>query len=408
MTPLGVLLSAASAVLAVPTTVFSLECLLGYADGSERRFSARPPGKRMTILVPAHDEEAGLPATLTALREELAPDDEILVVADNCSDRTAEVARSAGATVVERFDKERRGKGYAVTFGLDALAADPPDVVIIVDADCQLQKGSLELLTAAALESGRPVQADYTMTLPAGADFKTRISVFAFRVRNRVRPRGLARLGGPCHLAGTGMAFPWAILREAMPMGDDLAEDLMLAADLCLRGHYPLLLPQAIVESELAQSRSGQVVQRQRWEQGHLATLRRAVPKLVKSWLQGKDKRSLLMALDIGVPPLTLHVLLLCLVLMAAGLLALLGGSVTPLSISLAQFLLLLVALSLTWSGHGRDVLPLRRLLTIPLYIAWKIPLYLHMMVFGGARSWVRTDRTTTSPGASGSGAHAH
>jgi cellulose synthase/poly-beta-1,6-N-acetylglucosamine synthase-like glycosyltransferase len=408
MTPLGVLLSAASAVLALPTTVFSLECLLGYADRSERHFVARPAGKRMTILVPAHDEEAGLPATLTALQQELAPEDQILVVADNCSDRTAEVARSAGAKVVERFDQQRRGKGYAVTFGLDALAADPPDVVIIVDADCQLQKGSLALLTAAALESGRPVQADYTMTLPAGADFKTRISVFAFRVRNRVRPRGLARLGGPCHLAGTGMAFPWAILRAAMPLGDDLAEDLMLAADLCLRGHYPLLLPQAIVESELAQSRSGQVVQRQRWEQGHLATLRRAVPRLLKSWLQGKDKRSLLMALDIGVPPLTLHVLLLCLVLMAAGLLALLGGSVTPLSISLAQFLLLLLALGLTWSGHGRDVLPLARLLTIPLYIAWKIPLYLHMLVFGGARSWVRTDRTASTPSETGAGAHAH
>src|SRR5438105_1471528 len=82
-----------------------------------RRPAAAACRPRCAVLVPAHDEEAGVGRTLEAVRAQLAPGDRVLVVADNCADRTAAVAAAAGADVAERRDPARRGKGYALDFG---------------------------------------------------------------------------------------------------------------------------------------------------------------------------------------------------------------------------------------------------------------------------------------------------
>lgn len=401
-------LTAASAVLAIPTAFVSAECMLGVLAPGQQRAWQRAPGTRAVVLVPAHDEEQGLGATLAGVFAQLGSGDRVLVVADNCSDRTAEVARAAGADVVERFDTSQRGKGYAITFGMAELAKAPPDVVVIVDADCQLGPGAIDLLVAAALETGRPSQADYTLNCASASDLRARVSVFAFRVRNRVRPLGLARLGGGCHLAGTGMAFPWAVLASAMPLGADLAEDLALGIDLSLKGHFPLFVAAARVESELAATAGGQASQRTRWEQGHLATLRRALPPLLAGAIRQRSLRALETALDVSVPPLVLHVLLLGSAAAGAVVLLSVGGSSIPLALTGAQLALLTTALGAAWVRHGRDVLPPATLVGVPLYVLWKVPMYVRMLVFGGAKSWVRAERSTTPRPTNGAAAHAH
>src|SRR5262249_44443524 len=120
----------------------------------------------------------------------------IVVVADNCHDRTAAIARQAGATVVERFDDERRGKGFALEFGMQFLAEEHADVVVIVDADCRWEPGTLDALARTAVAAGRPAQSDYLMTSPPRPTPRDIVSQFAVTVKNRVRQRGMARLGG--------------------------------------------------------------------------------------------------------------------------------------------------------------------------------------------------------------------
>src|SRR5581483_7831781 len=114
-------------VVAVPLLVLVIESFAALLPA--RREKSSTERGRCTILVPAHDEESGIEQTLTAILPQLLPTDQVVVIADNCTDRTAEVARSAGAMVVERQDTTRRGKGYALDFGVRYLELNPPEIV---------------------------------------------------------------------------------------------------------------------------------------------------------------------------------------------------------------------------------------------------------------------------------------
>ena len=99
---------------------------------------------------------AGLLPTLADIKAQLRAGDRLLVVADNCTDDTAAVAAAAGAEVIARNDPEKIGKGYALEWGLQHLSADPPDIVIVIDADCRLSDNAIEnLSTASTLTIGR-------------------------------------------------------------------------------------------------------------------------------------------------------------------------------------------------------------------------------------------------------------
>ncbi len=115
------------------------------------------------------------------------------------------------------------------------------------------------------------------------------ISALAFLVRNRVRPRGLLRLNQPCHLDGTGMAFPWRVVRSAPGLGGSIVEDLTMGIELALKGHEPVFCIDAGVRSRLPGTESAAMQQRRRWEHGQLATLVQYGPRLV---CQGVSRRT--------------------------------------------------------------------------------------------------------------------
>src|SRR5262249_22929425 len=122
---------------------------------------------RVAVLIPAHDEESGIAATLSSVMLQMRAEDRLVVVADNCGDGTAAIARRMGAQVTERRDESRRGKGYALDHGLRTLREPaPPDVVIVIDADCQIGHGCLETLATLCAETRRPVQATNLMFPP--------------------------------------------------------------------------------------------------------------------------------------------------------------------------------------------------------------------------------------------------
>ena len=348
---------------------------------------------RAAVLMPAHNEAAGIADALDAVRPQLRSDDRLLVVADNCSDDTAAVAAAAGAEVAPRHEATRLGKGYALDFGVRRLAADPPEVLVLLDADCCLHDGALDRLVAACAAHGRPVQALYLMRSRPAAGLRERTAEFAWRVKNQLRPLGALRLGAPCQLMGTGMAFPWRLIADAPLASGHLVEDMKLGIDLTLAGRAPRFEPRALVTSRFPEPGAASTRQRTRWEHGHLATLLSDGPRLLGRGLARRDPACVALALDLMVPPLAL---LLGLTLAMAALNALAGwalpGAVAPVIVSVAALGLLGAAVLIAWVRVGRDLLQMRELACAPLYAAAKLPIYLRFLV-GRQVDWVRTKR---------------
>jgi len=382
------------AVLAlVPSAILALECL---AACLPRRHV--PPAlvrvPRTVVLVPAHDEEECLPAALRSLEPELGEGDRCLVVAHNCSDRTAMVARALGAEVLEARDAGTGGKPDALKAGLRYLEADPPEVVVIVDADCSVEPGAIRALAMAAAESDGPVQGDYRFSAGAEDDFAS-LSRLALLVKNVVRPLGLTRLGLPCLLNGSGSAYPYTLLGE-VPHGEgSIAEDYQLAIDLAKRGHATRFVPEARVRSALPERRGAAMRQRRRWEHGHLALVFFTAPALLLRGLARLDTNVFFLGVDLLVPPLAF---LVCLwgASTALAVVALLGaGQPAALWIALAAGALLFGGVSCALLRFAGARALLGALCRAPGYVLAKLPLYLG---FFGRREtrWRKTERTSS------------
>lgn len=384
-------------LLAVPCSVLLIECFAAVLPGGRESplpMACRP--LRRAVLIPAHNEESMIAGTLRTVMPQLAASDLCLVVADNCCDRTAEVARAHGAKVIERTSDTDHGKGFALAFGVDHLAQDAPDVVIIVDADVALRAGSVDALARLAFCSNRPVQADNIMTAKVVTPIAA-VSALAFLVRNRVRARGLKRLGLPCHLTGTGMAFTWDVLGKATPTRASLVEDLIMGLELVRLGHPPMYTAWAAVHSFLPEKGEAARLQRTRWEHGQLATASEQVLCLLREGIASRRPELLALGLDLMVPPLALLASTLgaaWLVMLCA---ALLEASALPLAIVSVCGVGVSMSVLLAWLRFGRATVPAKYLLAIPHYVLWKLPVYATYLVRGREKKWQRTERESNA-----------
>lgn len=376
--------------VAVPLAVLAIELIAGLLPA--RRPSVGPGDARAAVLIPAHNEAGGIAATLAALAEVAPQGTRVLVVADNCTDETAAVARKAGAEVIERHDAQHRGKGYALAFGRDHLAEDaPPAVVVVLDADCRLTPGSIAALAREALSRGVPVQAVNLISPDLAAAPMVQISSFAMLVKNLFRSRGMQRLGGAALLTGTGMAFPWPLVAKAELATGSIVEDLSLGIEMTRSGHAPFLVEDAHVRSAPA-ALGDALQQRRRWEHGFLDTLRRQALPVLAAGIRRGAWREILLGLHLFVPPLALLLMLAMISIAILAVLAALGASATPLVLSLALLGLVLIFVIIGWVSEGRAFLSAGALLRTPLYVLWKLPIYIGFIKKPQA-DWTRTPR---------------
>ncbi len=378
--------------LLVPITVLFLECSAAILPGRGKTWNVEGSRPRVAVLVPAHNEAQEIGATLKTLLPQLTDQDRLVVIADNCSDETAALARSLGATVVERIDSDRRGKGYALDYGLRFIEVDPPDVVVMADADCIVYPGSLDRIARLAAASNRPVQTTYLMEQPANPGPKDAVSALAFMVKNVVRPTGLERLSLHCLLYGTAMAFPWSVIQSAPLASGNIVEDMQLAVDLAMTGHPPVFCAEAKVIGRLPQQKQAAQGQRVRWEHGHLQTLLTQVPKLLLASIRQRRFDLLAIALDLCIPPLSLLVMMWMAAMGGALLAGALGASWIPAILLGIEGLLIVISVVGAWAKFGQADIPVQTLLAVPSYILWKIPLYFAFLV-RPQKKWIRTER---------------
>lgn len=379
-------------VMAVPVLFLIIQ--IGAALTGVRRpaLVASSPCPSIAVVMPAHNEEAIIGQPISSVLSQLPPGGRLLVVADNCTDGTAEVALRMGAEVTVRRDKGRIGKGYALDHGVRVVSANPPQVAVFIDADCEVAPGSLETLAKFSARTGRPAQARYSMLAAPSAGPVDKVSQLAWITKTLVRPLGSARLGMPCQLMGTGMALPWEMIGAIDFATGHIAEDQKFGAELALIGKAPLFCPQAEVLSRLPQGEAGKHSQRTRWEHGHLAIIGEFLLPLSGYALSRRSFHLLAFALDMCVPPLSL--IALSLVLLEGATLSwwLMTGSLSP--VVAASTLLFCFAASIVaaWWRFGQGAISLRELTAVPVYCLQRIPSLIRFFINRQTR-WVRTER---------------
>lgn len=379
----------------LPCTVLFIEVLVAYwqhpfnNDDTTKTFKGQ---QSRVILMPAHNEAMVIESAISTVKSQMYSTDRLVIIADNCTDATASIAERCGANVIERKNEQQLGKGYALDFGIRYLKQDAPDIVIMVDADCKIQPGALDKISALAIQTCRPVQATYLLTQGSTPSPKEMISTFAFKVKNLVRPLGMHRLRQPCLLTGSGMAFPWSVIQTMDLANGNLVEDMHLGLTLAIAGHPPIMCPDALVLGEQPQSSSVALTQRTRWEHGHLKTLLTSVPSLFWEGVKQRRLSLIAIALDISIPPLALLVSLWGTTAVIITMLTIFSRALLPLIMIYSAGFSLVTAIALSWHGFARTDIPMNKLIYIPIYILWKLPLYFNFLL-NPEKKWIRTKR---------------
>lgn len=378
-----------------------------------RRPKAGQPTKpeKFVILVPAHNEALTLEASLNSIMslrgDEATAAPLVVVVADNCTDQTAELARRAGALVYERQDATLRGKGHALAWAIEKLLQDYDrerfDTLVIFDADTLPEANFLKEAQLALRSGGEILQGRYDVLNPR-ASWRTLLLYAAFVIYNHIRPLGRAALKLSDGLRGNGMVFRREVLERFPWQAFSLVEDIEYTNRLALAGHKVMYVPQARLYGQAAATGQQATSQRMRWEGGRWAQARQDVPPLLRHVLahlkkSGKvDFVALDRALDLIIPPLALLVIgLVAALALNAVLWALLGGA--GLTASLIGWVALLVVMGLFVFGGllvaRAPVHAYLALLFAPVYIGWKLGLYARMVVQRRVpQEWVRTQRS--------------
>jgi cellulose synthase/poly-beta-1,6-N-acetylglucosamine synthase-like glycosyltransferase len=390
---LAIILEFAAAGLLLTTVALAMQAgaVLLLCD---RPPAASPRRPSVAVLIPAHDEERDIEATAHRVKEDLSPGDQLLVIADNCTDKTALLAAQAGADVLVRNDCDRPGKGFALAAGLRHIAATPPEVVVFIDADCRISPRGIELLARVCDAANGPVQGlDLMVANPHDpASPRLRLAEFAWRVKNDLRPSGYARLGLPCHLLGTGMAMPWGLVRPHLFATGHLAEDMLFGLELALTGRPPRFFREACVTSYFPDSQRGQTQQKERWVQGHLGLVASHVPRLVYQGLRRRDLGLLALAADIAVPPLGMLALANMLLLSSCLAYLVLAGNIVPVGLAALASCLFSFALATAWHVCGRDLIGLHEIKQLPRHIVMVMGAIVSLAL-GQRTPWIRAER---------------
>ena len=403
------------------TILFSLQAVLsaivGYllmltgAAFRARRTTPLPDGDpthRFLFIIPAHNEERLLPSTLACLRDLDYPASlfAVHVVADNCTDQTAMIARDGGATAHERFNDELRGKGYALQWLLQRLwaANEPHDAVVILDADTVVSRNFLRVMDARLARGERVIQAYYAVRDP-DQSWSVSLRYAALAVLHYLRPAGRMVLGGSTGLKGNGMVFARDIMQQH-EWTASLTEDIELHMELILDGERAMFAPDAVVWAEMPDTLASAQTQNVRWERGRMEMIQNYVPNLLR---QAWQRRSFLLfdaAIEQLIPPFSIlagsSVLAFLLALVVPGRrqrseqpTPIIKRTLQKRSVWMSAFILLgqvvyLVA-GLRLAQAPKAVY--RALLAAPLFMAWKIWLYMRVLLGLDRKGWIRTSR---------------
>ena len=243
--------------------------VVGLVGSEEARQASWPPVHRFAIVIPAHDEEASIREAVESCRLSNYPGERfaVFVIADNCSDQTAERALLAGAVCWNGSDPTARGKGHALAWGFDQVLPMGFDALVVLDADCRIEPHALRAFDR-ALEAGeRVLQCSYVVANPDEAAMSY-ASAVGNAIENDLFYEPKSRLGLAVLLRGTGMVFHREILERFPWKAHSVTEDVQYALQLIRDGVRIRFLPDVRGLLPFPVTPEPLAIQRRRWAAG--------------------------------------------------------------------------------------------------------------------------------------------
>lgn len=353
------------------------------------------PRTKFAILVPAHNESKVILRTLDSIKNLSYPLDlyDVYVIADNCTDDTATITRKAGVSCLERRDKEKKGKGYALQWVFNIVNKEhiKPNAYVIIDADTVLAPDFLQVMDAEIQKGGKALQGYYDVLEPDSSVMAS-LTYFGFALNRHLRYTGRTRLGLTSNLLGNGMCFHRKVIEDVGWPSTSIVEDIEYEMILLLNGIKVIFVPKAKLYAEIPKSLKVSKVQRTRWDLGKFSIRNRYVPKLLKAAIHKRDVTYLDAALELLLPPFPLYLtavfslFLLFLVFSYKGF-----DSLFLLWLIMVGALIVYTLTGIaTVRANGKIY---RNLLCAPYYLFWRVFVAISGMLTPGKGEWRKTGR---------------
>jgi 1,2-diacylglycerol 3-beta-glucosyltransferase len=361
-----------------------------------RRLGDATSGKRarLAVVIPAHDEEMLLPHLLGGLRAQTydGAHFSVHVLADNCSDATATVARRSGALTYERNDPEHPGKGQAIAWLLPELMASDADAFVFVDADSELDPRFLETIDCYLTRGHELLQASYRVAR-ADSSWLVSLRALAFGLAHELRGRAKSRLGISTGIWGNGMVYSRGALAELGWQSLSSVEDAEQHLRVVLAGRSVQFVREVSVYGDMPDSLEAARSQQVRWEAGRLALVRGYGLRLLRRATFQRDISAGSALIELVLPPLSV---LVALEVAAAAIALLLAPGASAVVAGLSLLGLVIYALG----GFAQCNLRPRSYIALayaPAYMLWKLALYSRELVRRTDSAWTRTSRSRTA-----------
>jgi cellulose synthase/poly-beta-1,6-N-acetylglucosamine synthase-like glycosyltransferase len=375
-------------------------CILSFSALAYKSHYRSPSAKRYrkyALVVPAHNEEKVISLLLKDLKNLDYPSEkyDVFVIADNCTDRTADIVKKFGYSVLHRNDPNKKGKGYALHWGLNEILSRPSsfDGIIILDADVRIYPNAIHVLNS-HIEKGAEVVQGYIKLKPEPGEWSSESTRFGRTLNNYVRAMGRKKMGYSTTLKGIGMCFSVNILMNNPWKAYSLTEDLEYGLHLILKNIDIVFAPEVIGYAISPHNPQNAESQRQRWELGRFPLIRKYIPKLIMAFLRNGSFRYLDALIDLITPPLVNYMFYIG-ILMVIYIAAWSIGLQMAAYMVIAWFSLILVGFVHVYIGLivANDRSLYRVINYVPRYVIWKVKIYLKAILKGRENKWIRTIR---------------
>lgn len=343
--------------------------------------------KKIAILVPAHNEEKIISILLNSLKKLDYPQNkyESIVIADNCNDMTADVVRKNGFKVLERNDREKLGKGYALAWAFEKLKNRDYDVFVIIDADTRVNKNFLKVINQHFNNSEEVVQARYG-TIVEENNFISQMMFVSDILQFDFYSDGKYKLGLSCRLVGNGMCFSKTVIQKLGWTSFSITENNEHTIKLALEGYKIAFAKRAIIETQQVRNLSEGKTQRTRWIMGRQLLLIEYLPKMLFASIKKRDIKLFDTMIEMILPSYSMQINFLLLMFFILFFMENLYFKLWYLGLSLFYIVFIIIAikkanLGLKFVPHAIG------------YLFWKLFLKIKVILQSNTPTWIRTTR---------------